>query len=78
MQLFIRPDIRRNLTDEKKTYTQPTHTHEIEKKIPETDAQWNEKMKKSLQNNVSCNDFDEKKSYVTTHSFLSKYQSPSP
>jgi hypothetical protein len=32
MQLFIRPDIRRNLTDEKKTYTQPTHTHEIEKK----------------------------------------------
>jgi len=32
LQLFIRPDIRRNLTDEKKTYTQPTHTHEIEKK----------------------------------------------
>jgi len=23
----------------KKTYTQPTHTHEVEKNIPETDAQ---------------------------------------
>jgi hypothetical protein len=33
---------------------------------------------KSRQIDVSCNDFDEKKSYVTTHSFLSKYQSPSP
>ena len=61
MQLFIRPDIRRNLTDEQKPYTQPTLTHEFEKKIPETDAQWNEKMKKSRQSNVSCNDFDEKK-----------------
>ena len=47
------------------------------KNIPETDTQWNEKMKdESRQINVSCNDFDEKKSSVTTHSFLSKYRSP--
>ena len=40
MQLFIRPDIRRNLTDEKKTYTHNRHIHmKFEKKIPETDAQ---------------------------------------
>jgi len=45
----------------KNLYTQPTHTHKVEKKIPETDAQWNEKKKKSRQNNVSCNDFEKKK-----------------
>ena len=78
LQLFIRPDIRRNLTDEKKTYTQPTHTHEIEKKnIPETDTQWNEKMKdESRQINVSCNDFDEKKKFCPYTLFSLKVSIP--
>jgi len=74
MQLFIRPDIRRNLTDEKK----PIHNRHIHIKMKKDSGNGcaiKREDEKSRQNNVSCNDF-EKKSSVTTHSFLSKYQSP--
>jgi len=79
LQLFIRPDIRRNLTDEKN----PIHNRHIHMKLRRKKYSGNgcamkREDEKSRQIDVSCNDFDEKKSYVTTHSFLSKYQSPSP
>ena len=77
LQLFIRPDIRRNLTDEKKTYTQPTHTHEIEKKKYSGNGYaMKREDEKSRQINVSCNDFDEKKKFCHYTLFSLKVSIP--
>jgi len=47
------------------------------KNIPETDTQWNEKMKdESRQINVSCNDFDEKKKFCPYTLFSLKVSIP--